>query len=298
MGTTGANCAMSLEFILLEAGYCTHPEHIVIRGGRRDACQFPATFALIRHPELGCMLFDTGYTDRFREETRHFPEKIYAWLTPVFLKEPETAIAQLAQRGITPSEIRYIFISHFHADHIAGLLDFPEARLLYLQDGYEAIRDKQGFSALRHGVLNGLLPADIADRSRPLDDFEKVDLSSLFSPFTEGYALTRDQRLIAVPLPGHMKGQTGLLVRLDANLTKTDNTFFLVADACWLSESYQQLKLPHPITKLLFADARAYEDTLKKLHALHQRQPKLVIIPAHCRATYQRLGGKPYAIAD
>lgn len=294
---------MALEFTLLEAGYCTHPEHIVIQGGRHSACEFPATFALIQHPELGYMLFDTGYTERFREETRHFPEKIYALLTPVFLKEPETAIAQLAQRGIPPSEIRYIFISHFHADHIAGLLDFPEATLLYLREGYEAIRNKRGVSALRHGVLNGLLPADIVARSQSLDgfeldSFEKIDLSTLFYPFTEGYALTSDQRLIAVPLPGHMTGQAGLLVRLDSDLTKTDNTFFLVADACWLSESYQQLKLPHPITKLLFSDARAYEDTLKKLHALHLQQPTLTIIPAHCNVTRHRLGGKTYAVTD
>ena len=143
---------------IFEAGFCTHPEHIVIRGGKREDIRFPAMFALLEHPTRGYMLFDTGYSEAFFEATKRFPYSLYARVTPVFLEEHQHAVQQLAQRGIEAKEISIIFISHFHADHVAALKDFPRAKFVYLPLAFASVRGKTGFSAVRKAFLPNLLP--------------------------------------------------------------------------------------------------------------------------------------------
>ncbi len=75
---------------ILHAGYCTAPEHIAIQGGRWRSIHFPAMFALLQHPRFGPMLFDSGYSYRFFEETKTFPNRSYRLMTPVRLREHQS----------------------------------------------------------------------------------------------------------------------------------------------------------------------------------------------------------------
>lgn len=258
-----------------KTGYCTHPEAITLRGGRWQTIQFPALFALIQHPTIGNILFDTGYSERFFRETQHFPNRFYALITPVYLKPEENAVQQLQQQSVPPESIRYILISHFHADHIAGLADFPQAEFICAQSAYGAVKHQKGLRALKAGFLAGLLPPDFEKRLRFVEQSPSVP--ALPGWFEQGFDLFGDRSLIAIELPGHAPGQLGLL------LTDTHHqTYFLVADACWSSRAYQELVAPHPIAQLIFADSATYQTTLKKLHSLHQAHPEIQIIPTHC----------------
>ncbi|MEZ6019000.1 MAG: hypothetical protein R3F17_02570 [Planctomycetota bacterium] len=67
---------------------------------------FPATVALIRHPEEGIILFDSGYAEHFLAATRHFP-RTHVSLGHAHLNPSGHSIsAQLVQRGISPLEVR------------------------------------------------------------------------------------------------------------------------------------------------------------------------------------------------
>ena len=90
---------------ILHAGYCTAPEHIAIQGGAWRHIHFPAMFALIEHPRFGPMLFDTGYSYRFFEETRKFPNRFYRWMTPVTLCEKDLATNQLSTLNISKDPV-------------------------------------------------------------------------------------------------------------------------------------------------------------------------------------------------
>lgn len=274
---------MTVNLTLMVAGYCTHPEHIVMRGGQRKSVPFPALFALLEHPKHGRILFDTGYTHRFFEETRKFPYSLYAKVTPVYLAENETALNQLKKKRIAPQEIQYVIISHFHADHICGLRDFPKAIYIYFREAYDAVRRRRGLNAVRAGFLPGLIPSDFEQRSLPIDGTKLSPLPAEFIPFDQGVDLFGDESVMAVLLPGHAHGQMGLFLS-----TKEQRRVFLAADACWHSRAYRELLFPHPITRLVLADAQAYRDTLKKLHQLHQNNPGLHIFPSHCREICER----------
>ena len=62
---------------LLTVGRCRHPEWVTIRGGGLRPIEFPALAALIVHPTIGPILYDTGYADRFETATQPFPERFY-----------------------------------------------------------------------------------------------------------------------------------------------------------------------------------------------------------------------------
>ena len=123
-----------VKFDLLKVGHCQHPECIAMRGGARKAIYFPALVGLLEHPHHGLMLYDTGYSQHYFESTAKFPECPYRLVTPVTLPPKERLLQQLEERGIHPTDIERSFISHFHADHIAGLKDFPKAQLIATSD--------------------------------------------------------------------------------------------------------------------------------------------------------------------
>jgi len=273
-----------IKATFFQAGSCTHPEAIVIRDGRWKTTSFPSVFALILHPQVGYILFDTGYSDRFFEETRHFPLRLYALTTPVFFQPEDSAVSQLQKQGIKPTTVQLIIISHFHADHIGGLRDFPTAKFVCFQSAYEAVKHRRGINALKAGFLSGLLPSDFEQRAIFVEDKNIVSLPPEYAPFETGFDLLGDGSLLVVELPGHATGQLGLFFS-DAN----HQSYFLIADACWLSRAYQEFVQPHPIANLIFANGQDYVDTLSKIHQLHQLNPELKIIPTHCKKTWQEL---------
>lgn len=269
-----------MKITILHAGYCTSPEHIAIQGGAWRRIRLPALFALLEHPRFGAMLFDTGYSYRFFEETKTFPNRVYRWMTPVTLRDEDLAVNQLSNLEIRPGDITRIFISHFHADHIAALADFDRARYVYIPHAYDTLRYTRGLEAVRRAFMPGLIPSDFDERSAPVDMTKPCLLSPDHAPFTIGYDLLGDESLIAVELPGHATGQMGIFARDD-----NDQIFFFVADAAWLKQAVKENRPPHKIADLLFSAPKSYRETLSNLHSYYLNHPSVHVIPSHCEET-------------
>lgn len=270
---------MTLSYQLFEAGFCKHCEKMTLKKGRFKQCEYPALCALIKHPTQGYILFDTGYSERFYSLTKKFPFSLYRYLTPVTLHK--SLKDQLLEQGIKPTAINYIVISHFHADHIGSLKDFPNARFICHQDALEDIRNKKGLKALIQGFLPGLLPHDFYERLMILSGKETA-LNSNLAPFSEGFDLFEDNSLFAVSLPGHARGQIGLYFK-----AATDT--FLIADSCWHQETFKELVYPSALTYLIHHDKNAYQQTIQQLHQLYQHNKDIDIIPSHCQQFRQQI---------
>jgi len=255
------------EIKLYSVGYCTHPEFMVKRGGSFASIKFPALVAQINYNNR-TMLFDTGYGTHFFDATAKFPEKFYALTTPVTLEKPLFEMLD--------SKVDSIFISHFHADHIGGLRDFPEAKLYCSKEAYEvAISKKSRFTKTRMGVLPQLLPNDFEKRVTFIEDLPKVKLPDYLAPFEEGYLL--DERFYVIELDGHAEGQYGLVV---------DDTFF-VSDAVWDIEAITKGVKPNILTHIIFKDTKVYYETIEKLQRLYKKNPSMKIVPTHCSKTHE-----------
>jgi glyoxylase-like metal-dependent hydrolase (beta-lactamase superfamily II) len=251
---------------IYQVGYCKHFEFMVIRGGRFKTVNFSAMAALIPHPK-GNLLFDSGYGEYFFDATKKFPQKLYALTTPVTLEKP--LIKQLDQ------DVKYIFISHFHADHIGGLRDFPNVKFICSKQALELAKSEKlsNFAKTKQGVLPALLPDDFETRVEFIEDLPSVDLPKELAPFDNGYQLF--DNIYIIELKGHAKGQYGMVV----------NDYFFVSDAVWDIRTITQNRMPNFLTRFIMDDYSQYIETIKKLQQLYQNNKSIQIIPTHCTST-------------
>jgi glyoxylase-like metal-dependent hydrolase (beta-lactamase superfamily II) len=281
--SSGADAAPAVRLSLLVAGACRQIERVARRGGHWRPIAFPALVGVIRHPTAGVVLYDTGYRPRFHAETARLPYWLYGRATPVRCRPEETAVAQLAMAGIAPTDVSLIIMSHFHADHVGGLNDFPAARFRYLRPALDpAWRGRSAVANVRHGFLPGHLPADFEERSTWVEDCHRVPVAGLDGgeAFACGFDLLGDGSLIGLDLSGHTPGQLGLL------LPRTQGPpVALLGDACWNIRAITDDELPHPVTRLITADPRGYRARIAALRGLASARPELRLVPSHCQAS-------------
>ena len=88
---------------------------------------------LIKHSQ-GWLLWDTGVTDAIAA----MPDgRKPANPAATHWRRPKTLASQLEQLGVTLSDIRFVAVSHTHADHIGNVEMFPKAMLLVQRAEYD-----------------------------------------------------------------------------------------------------------------------------------------------------------------
>lgn len=266
---------------LLRIGHCRAPAALTARGAGWWVESYPAGAALIRHPRLGNILFDTGYGASFFHATAAFPERLYRWLTPVHLREGEHLPRQLHKRGIKTPDM--VILSHLHADHVAGLFDLPmqPSRVLASAAAVQALKLER-LASLRAGCPLGLRNGLRRISMQFAEDFPAVPLASHgLGPFKTGYDILNDGSAIVIPLPGHACGQIGLyLPHLEGGPA------FLIADATWSIQALRENRPPPRLTLGRLGNAAEYLDTFNVLHKLQRLRPDLRLIPSHCPQSF------------
>jgi glyoxylase-like metal-dependent hydrolase (beta-lactamase superfamily II) len=257
---------------------------MVMRGGSAGSVEFPSLVGLLHHPDLGHILYDTGYSRHFMNATKSFPECLYRMVTPPSLPPEEELLSQLEERGIGANDVSLILISHFHGDHVAGLKDFPRARFIATRGEYDEMEGKGRVAQLRSAFLPALLPDDFLDRVTFVEELGLVPTG--LQGYEVGYDISCDSALIGLDLPGHTRSQLGL-----AFTDERRRRLLMVGDACWKLEGLQSRRLPSRIASILFSDSAAYEETFFKLADLHENDSSLTIIPSHCESSWKREQG-------
>lgn len=275
----------AVKLYLGYAGYCEAKESHSIRGGANKGIKFQALFGLIQHPEQGWILYDTGYTKRFYECTKNYPNKIYANMTKVFVTEEDEIKNQLKYFGLKTSDIKHIIITHFHADHVAGLRDFSEATFYCSRAAFSQYNEISKFWAFSKAILKDLIPEDFEKRLKIIEDYGKLLNDEIFG---QKYDLFGDDSLIIYHLPGHAAGQIGV------ELKTQKQQYFLIADACWNRKSYKKMLLPPSIVRLFFDSWQDFKDSLQKVNLFHKKFPEITIVPTHCSATTSALVSNNY----
>ena len=276
------NPKISLEFFA--SGYCeAHAKAVNPQTGKgKDT--FYAVWALIYVPQMGYVLFDTGYAPYFQTVTESFPERFYRWMTPVFLKKTETAKAILEQKGIAENEVKYVIISHFHADHIAGLKDFPSAKFICTEAALEEVQTLKGVKAVSKGILHGLLPTDFYQRVVTIEQFaDKIEVSK---QGLKTYFLFKNKEFRLVSVPGHARGMLGFAFE------KESKKVFFGTDASWSYDTYQQGILPSKIVKLFFDSWTDFVETQEKIRQFEAQNPSFTILFTHCKKTLQYINNE------
>ena len=248
----------------LTMGFCAYPGGIAVRGAGLAPIRFPARAWLIE-TATGPLLWDTGYSEAFVRATRRSVYRLHQLMTPVTFDPAQGVAQQLRKHGLPPREIRTLVVSHFHADHCAGMRDFPDAALVCSREAWSHVRKLVGLPAVAAAFIPELLPGDIAARLTFVEHFAERPLGAALAPFTHAWDLSGTGEVLAVPLPGHARGHLGAFVATDAGWV------LLASDAAWSTQSIvnPEMRGPPALSFLTHHSRSAERTTLDRLAALH-----------------------------
>lgn len=266
-------------FKLLKVGYCEHPECMAARGSSFKNKEFPSLVGLIKHSQHGYILYDTGYSEEFFNETKTFPEKIYALVTPIFYNKKDCLLSQLKNLKIYQEDISYIIISHFHADHVSGLTNFKKAKLVFFEQDLKNLLKKNKIAQVSNAFLKGLIPSNIWENKIAIESIMKTNVD--LGDFKDAFDLFGDGSLKIINLPGHTQFQAGLF------FSHQDKTYFFIADAAWSIDYLKEDKKPGFLANNFFYNKKQYYQTWNKLRLLINRE--ITLIPSHCGKTFEML---------
>jgi N-acyl homoserine lactone hydrolase len=200
----------------------------IIQSGGQGTVTIPVAFFVIQHPK-GNVLFDTGNNDKIITQPDYWGPFIKA-LDPG--RSPDIAIdAQLKKINMTPDDIKYVVLGHFHVDHAGNIGKFLNSTFVYQRDeiraaywpapGYATFYKSDDFSMLRNDL----------GKSMP-NKYKAIELDGDLDLFGDGSVLVK--RSVS-----HTPGSQILVVRLP----KT-GTVVLPSDACYLKENLDGNILP------------------------------------------------------
>ena len=222
----------------------------------------------VEHPE-GVIVIDTGETAR-TSEAGYFPRwhpyfrtGLREWVT----REEEVG-PQLERLGITPSEVRWLVMTHLHTDHAGGLHHFPKSEILVSRVELEKAAGRMG---RMRGYLNNRFPDWFHPRGL---DFRPEPVG----PFPESLALTQTGDVRLVPVPGHTAGQLAVIVEEDEG-----HSVFIAGDS-----SYTEDLMLRAAVDGIAPDEQAARLTLERILAYAAAVPT-VYLPSHDPESAARL---------
>ncbi len=188
----------------------------------------PIGVFLISHP-VGPILFDTGESARCND-----PGFVPGWaptkrLAKTSISPDEGIVAQLRSRGIEPSTLQAVVLSHLHGDHAGGLQDLvaaaPDVPIYTSKEHWDAV----GHAGHFHANLQGFWPQHWPTGFQPRL-LERTD--DPVGPWPRSAKITSDGKVVAVDTPGHVPGHVSLVV-YGSGGEHGDTTYFLPGDATY-----------------------------------------------------------------
>jgi N-acyl homoserine lactone hydrolase len=199
----------------IDCGWIRQKERVLIAVGGDHEIDIPVPSWLVRH-EQGDVLFDVGLHASLATSTESL-----GWLAKIFtpiLDESGTIGPRLRERDIDPAGALTVVISHCHYDHVGGLSELPNARVIVQADEWAAAMSAE----------------DLAEGY----DRALYDLGHDVVTVDGEHDIFGDGTVLCWPTPGHTCGHQSLKVETDRGPT------ILTADACYFEQTLADGRLP------------------------------------------------------
>ncbi|MCB9992839.1 MAG: MBL fold metallo-hydrolase [Hyphomicrobiaceae bacterium] len=256
------------EPLFINSATVRAPEFLVMKRGRVRAIEIGVRYGFVSHPELGPVLIDTGYGPRATSSReRSVMLKLYGRVLNPVLHPEGQPLAVLERQGHSAADVRLIVVTHFHPDHISGLMDFPNAEFAVSGRAFEAMRRMGVLARLHRGIFSELLPHNFADRLRPIENGPIRDLGPALGP---GHDLFGDGSCFAVDLPGHALGHFGLY------WPSLSPPLLYAVDATWLSDALAD-RLPSGPARLVYEDADVMRRSARRVRDFAEAGGRVVL---------------------
>ncbi|KAL2158821.1 hypothetical protein VTH06DRAFT_4013 [Thermothelomyces fergusii] len=243
----------------------------------------PIGVFLVSHPD-GPILFDTG-----ESPCRNEPGFLPRWLpvnrlARISIAPEDGIVAQLRSRGVEPSALRAVVLSHLHGDHAGGLRDLvaaaPDVPIYVSLEHWDFVTGVSPFQAKMQAF----------DRSHWPDGFKPRFLERTggpVGPWRQSAKITADGRVLAVDTPGHVPGHISLIVRADDDGGGSGGGstiyYFLAGDATYGTDLLDREE-PDGIND----DPGTALESLRLIKQF-ARETELVVLPSHDAAVERLL---------
>ncbi len=217
---------------------------------------YPVYCWLVEHPD-GPFLIDVGEIAEVHKRG-HLPESIgFKSSVQYDVKREDEVDNKLKKLGYDTGQIRAIFLTHFHSDHVDGLYHFPNAKIFASKVAYD-------FAVSPKGESIGYLKKNFPSWFHPLL-FEFDDIDRTFGSCKK---MTDDGSIVAMPLPGHAIGHTAYIIM------SNNNRYICSGDA-----TFNKTTLQDGIPFVIF-NSKTAEDSVSKLQD-YTLSPDVAVLCSH-----------------
>ncbi|MBI3569381.1 MAG: N-acyl homoserine lactonase family protein [Gemmatimonadetes bacterium] len=129
----------------------------------------------------------------------------------------------LAQLRLTPAQVKYVAISHYHGDHTGQVSEFPQSTLLIGKGDWDVLSD----------------PKTQASVANPAPFANWISGGGKVQPLTGDRDVFGDGTVVILNMPGHTPGHRSLLVRL-----KEMGNVLISGDVTHFRENYESNGVP------------------------------------------------------
>jgi N-acyl homoserine lactone hydrolase len=281
-GTPGA--AVTVEPLV--AGHVTFPREMMVSpGGRLLTLKLlrallggtdyvaPVPAFLIRHPSAGAILVDTGLHPSIASDPRQNFGSLGARFGKPALKTGEDVPSQLRKRGLDPSEIPIVVMTHLHMDHSSAISEFPKSTFVVSEAEWRFASGSGG--SAQNGYRRSHF--DYAFEYRSVD-FNRADVNS-YAGFGRTFDLFGDGSIRLAFTPGHSAGHMSVIAHL------AERDFVIGGDAVYMAG---QLDGSDPLPPRP-QDAHNMRRSLQELRLFQRQYPDSVVTPGHDPDFYARI---------
>ncbi len=188
--------------------------HLIECKNKEEMIKSPISAILIEHPVLGNLLYDTGNSPFYSSVHPDSVKETYP--IPEFISIEDA----LKERGMKPSDIDSIILSHLHFDHAGGLQYFKGMKALE-----NVLVAEEELKNAYYQVMTGHGGAYV----KSLFDIDGI----IYHTITEDMDLADDVRLIIQK--SHTPAVTGMVLK-----TKSKGNIIMPSDTIYTRESYEK----------------------------------------------------------
>jgi glyoxylase-like metal-dependent hydrolase (beta-lactamase superfamily II) len=263
-----------LELHAFSVGTLDVVEAALLKGGSLTRRQLPVLAFVLRHPQQGLVVVNTGLHRRFREPDVDLGG-LLGMTVDAHLESGQDLPSQMQAANLPAEKVRWVILSDLRFMNAGELEAFPKARVV--------VSRLQHQNAYRGGEEYARIDFDDVETWR----FIEFDDAKPLGTMQAAVDLFDDESCLIVESNGRTEGGVGVVLRLPTRAV------FLADSLAPVPETLRYAASPASLS-----DPEAWWDGIWRLKRFKDLEPALLVVPGHSDEELRSAGSKQIVVHD